>query len=187
MKYFILSILFLGLFSSCRNKTTSTIDNSSPKKEAKKKVLSPHESAMAMVGDAHVHIDYSSPGVRGRTIFGELIPFGKLWRAGANNATSIETNKDLIIESQILPAGKYGVFMIPNQEKWTLIFNTRWDVHGTDKYLEREDVLRIEAIPNGIEETQEHLKYSVEKISDSNGIISMAWDKTSVEIPFQVK
>jgi len=187
MKYFIFSILFLGLISSCKNKTTSTIDNSSPKNETKKKSLSPHETSMAMVGDAHVHIDYSSPGVRGRSIFGELIPFGKLWRAGANNATSVETNKDLIIKGQILLAGKYSVFIIPNQEKWTIIFNTRWDVHGTDKYLEKEDVLRIEIIPNAIEETQEHLKYSVERIDDSNGIISMAWHKTRVEVPFQVK
>lgn len=187
MKYLIFSILFLGLVSSCENKITSTSDNSTPKKETKKKPLSPHETAMAMVGGAHVHIDYSSPGVRGRTIFGELIPFGKLWRAGANNATSIETDKDLIINGQTLPVGKYGFFVIPNQDKWTLIFNTRWDVHGTDKYKEKEDVLKIEVIPTTLENTQEHLKYQVEKSDDTNGIISLAWEKTKVEIPFQVK
>ncbi|MFT4565068.1 MAG: hypothetical protein ACJA1A_002645 [Saprospiraceae bacterium] len=187
MKYFILSLLFLGLVSSCRNKTASTIDKSSPNKETAKKVLSPHESIMAMVGDAHVHIDYSSPGVRGRTIFGKLIPFGKLWRAGANSATSIEINKNLIINGELLLAGKYGVFIIPNQEKWTIIFNTRWDVHGTDKYLEKEDVLRVDVLPNVLEDTHEHLKYGVERIDDSNGLISIAWDKIGVNIPFQVE
>ena len=187
MKYLIFSILFLGLISSCENKTTSSNDNSTPKKETKKKPLSPHETAMSMVGDAHIHIDYSSPGARGRTIFGELIPFGKLWRAGANNATSIETNKDLLINGQTLSAGKYGFFVIPNEEKWTLIFNTRWDVHGTDKYMEKEDVLRIEVVPSTLEKIQEHLKYQVGKNDISNGIISMAWEKTKVEIPFQVK
>jgi len=187
MKYLIFPILFLGLISSCENKTTSTSDNSTPKKETKKKSLSPPETAMAMVGGAHVHIDYSSPGVRGRKIFGELIPFGKLWRAGANNATSIDTNKDLIINGQTLPAGKYGFFVIPNQGKWTLIFNTRWDVHGADKYKEKEDVLRMEVTPNTLENTQEHLKYQVVKSDDTNGVISLAWEKTKVEIPFQVE
>ncbi len=187
MKYLIFSILFLGLVSSCENKTTSTSDNSTPIKETKKKPLSPPETAMAMVGDAHVHIDYSSPGVRGRTIFGDLIPFGKLWRAGANDATSIETNKDIIINGQTLPTGKYGFFVIPNQEKWTLIFNTRWDAHGADKYKEKEDVLRIDVVANTLKYTQEHLKYQVIKSDDTNGIISLAWEKTKVEIPFQVK
>lgn len=187
MKYLIFSILILGLVSSCKNKTTSTSDNSTPKKETKKKPLSPHETTMAMIGDAHVHIDYSSPGVRGRSIFGDLIPFGELWRAGANSATSLDTNKDLIIDGQILPSGKYGFFIIPNQEKWTLIFNTRWDVHGTDKYDKKEDELRIDVIPNTKVENQEHLKYQVKKNDDSSGIVSMVWEKTKVEFPFQVK
>lgn len=187
MKYLFFSILFLGLIFSCQNKTTSSSNTTTPKKETKKKPLSPPETAMAMVGDAHVHIDYSSPGVRGRKVFGELIPFGKLWRAGANNATSIETNKDLIIDGQPLPAGKYGFFIIPNQEKWTLIFNTRWDVHGTDKYNQKEDVFRVEVVPNTLEKIQEHLQYQVEKSDNSNGTISMAWENTKVDIPFQVK
>lgn len=187
MKYLIFLILFPGLIFSCKNKTTSASDSSILKNEIKKKPLSPHETAMAMVGEAHVHINYSSPGVRGRTIFGELIPFGKLWRAGANDATSIETNKDLIINSKTLPKGKYGFFVIPNQDKWTLIFNTKWDVHGADKYYKKEDVLRTEVTPITLENIQEHLKYQVVKSDDSNGIISLAWEKTKVEIPFQVK
>ncbi len=187
MKYLIFSILLFGLTSSCKNNTSSPNDNTLPNNETKKKPLSPHETAMAMIGDAHVHIDYSSPGVRGRNIFGELIPFGKLWRAGAHNATSIETNMDLIIKGQILSAGKYGFFIIPNQEKWTLIFNTRWDVHGTDKYNEKEDVLRIEVLPSALEDSQEHLKYLVKKNDDSSGIVSLVWEKTKVEFPFQVR
>jgi hypothetical protein len=186
MKYLIVTILILSSIVSCKNKTSEP-DNKEPNKEIKKKSLSPHESAMAMIGDAHVHIDYSSPGVRGRKIFGELIPFGELWRAGANSATSLETNKDLIIDEKLLPAGKYAIFMIPNQENWTLIFNTRWDVHGTDKYQENEDVLRIEVIPSATSETQEHLKYNVEKVNDSSGIISMSWANSKVQFPFKLK
>ena len=187
MKYLIFSILFLGLVSSCENKTTSSSDNSTPKKETKKKPLSPHETSMAMVGDAHVHIDYSSPGVRGRTIFGDLIPFNELWRAGANNATWIETNKDLKVGGQSLPAGKYGIFTIPNKEKWTIVFNTRWEQHGTDKYREKEDVFRIDVTPTTLEKIQEHLEYKVIKSDAQSGIISLAWEKTKVEIPFKLK
>jgi len=187
MKYVIFYILFLGLASSCVNKTPPSNDDSNPNQEVKKKPLSPHETAMAMVGDAHVHIDYSSPGVRGRTIFGDLLPYGELWRAGAGDATSIETNKDLIIDGQTLEAGKYGIYMIPNQDRWTLIFNTTWDVHGTDKYKEQEDVLRINVVPKTLSNFQEHLKYRVDQIDGSSGIISMAWESSKVEIPFQIK
>merc|ERR1711974_492670 len=83
----------------------------------KKKPLSPHTSTMAMIGDAHIHIDYSSPGVRGRIIFGGLLPYNTVWQAGAHMATWIETNKDLTIDGKELKAGKYGFFVIPNQEE----------------------------------------------------------------------
>lgn len=182
MKYLIFSILFLGLISSCQNKATSNNSNSAPEKTSMKKPLSPPASSMAMIGGAHIHIDYSSPGVRGRTIFGDLIPFNEIWRAGANDATWIETNKDLEIDGQILPAGKYGIFVIPNKEKWTIIFNTRWEQHGTDKYREKEDVFRIEATATTLENLQEHLEYQVVESDEKSGTISLAWEKTKVEI-----
>ena len=183
----IFSILFLGLISSCQNNATQSNSNSEPKKAAKKKTLSPPASSMTMIGSAHVHIDYSSPGVRGRTIFGELIPYNKLWRAGANDATWIETNQDLEVGGQSLSAGKYGIFVIPNQDKWTVIFNTRWKQHGTDKYTEKEDVIRVDEVPTTLENLQEHLEYKVIKVDEQSGIISMAWEKTKVEIPFSLK
>ena len=102
------------------------------KESSKKKVLSPHTYAMAMVGDAHVHIDYSSPGVRGRIIFGGLLAYDEVWQSGAHRATWLETNKGLSIDGKTLKAGKYGVFTIPSKEEWTVIFNTNWDQHGKD-------------------------------------------------------
>ena len=175
MKYLLFSILFLGLISSCNNDA-----------KPKKKPLSPHATTMAMIGDAHIHIDYSSPGVRGRTIFGELIPYGKLWRAGANNATWIESNKDLMINNQSLPAGKYGIFVIPNQDKWTIKINKNWDQHGTDKYKDSEDVLTTDALPQVLDKIKEHLEYQVIKKDKQSGVISLAWEKTKVEIPFKI-
>ena len=187
MKYLIFSILILGLLATCQNNVTPSNADSVPEKVTKKKPLSPPQSSMAMIGNAHIHIDYSSPGVRGRTIFGDLIPFNELWRAGANDATWIETNKDLVVGGQSLPAGKYGIFVIPNDDNWTLIFNTRWKQHGTDKYSEKEDVLRVEVIPTTLENLQEHLEYLVIKSDEQSGIISLAWEKTKVELSFKIK
>lgn len=175
MKYLIFSLLLLGVIPNCEGQSNT-----------QKKPLSPHETTMGMIGSAHIHIDYSSPGVRGRTIFGALIPYGKLWRAGANNATWIESNKDLIINNQTLPAGKYGLFIIPNKDIWTIIINKNWNQHGTDKYKPEEDVLRIMVTPSGLDELQEHLEYQVKKTGEQTGVISLAWERTKVELPIKI-
>jgi hypothetical protein len=153
----------------------------------KKKVLSPHATAMAIVGDAHIHIDYSSPGVRDRIIFGGLLSYDMVWQAGAHNATWLETNQDLIIDGKTLPAGKYGFFTIPSKKEWTIIFNTNWDQHGKDEYDEKEDVLRFKVKSILSETTTEHLEYKVKKITDTQGSISLAWEKVLIDFNFIVK
>ena len=182
LKYLVFIILISG-FIACGSNSNSKRDKSIDT-TTKKKPLSPHETAMLMIGDAHIHIDYSSPGVRGRTIFGDLIPYGELWRAGANNATSIETSEDIRIDDQILPKGKYSIFIIPNEKEWTLIFNTRWDVHGTDKYDNSEDVFRITLSPLTLNKNQEHLKYKLTKNGMQEGSVELAWEKTQVKFHF---
>jgi hypothetical protein len=154
---------------------------------AEKKPLSPHASTMAMIGDAHIHVDYSSPGVRNRIIFGGLLPNDVVWQAGAQSATWVETNKDLSIAGKELQAGKYGFFVIPNEKEWTIIFNSNWDQHGKDEYEEKDDVLRFKVMPTVSEDVQEHLEYTVEKTSDTTGKISMSWEKVTIEFPFAVK
>jgi hypothetical protein len=153
----------------------------------KKKVLSPHATAMAIIGDAHIHIDYSSPGVRDRIIFGGLLSYDMVWQAGAHNATWLETNQDLIIDGKTLPAGKYGFFTIPSKKEWTIIFNTNWDQHGKDDYDEKEDVLRFKVKSILSETTTEHLEYKVKKKSDTEGSISLAWEKVLIDFNFTVK
>jgi hypothetical protein len=153
---------------------------------AEKKPLSPHASAMAMVGDAHIHFDYSSPGVRDRIVFGGLLSYNVVWQAGAHNATWMETNKDLSIAGKELKAGKYGFFVIPNKEEWTLIFNSNWDQHGKDEYDEKEDVLRFKVSPKISENIQEHLEYKVIKANDTSGTIKMSWEKVTIAFPFSV-
>ena len=142
---------------------------------------------MAMVGDAHIHIDYSSPGVRNRIIFGGLLTYDMVWQAGAHNATWIETNKDLIIQGKTVVAGKYGFFIIPSKDEWTLIFNTNWDQHGKDEYDAKEDVVRFKVKPIISENITEHLVYKVKKANNGEGSISLAWEKVSLDFNFSIK
>jgi hypothetical protein len=154
--------------------------------DSNKKVLSPHTSAMAMVGDAHVHIDYSSPSVRNRMVFGGLVGYNTVWQAGAHKATWIETNKALKINGKTLPAGKYGFFVIPGKEEWKVMFNSNWEQHGKDDYSEAQDVLVLNVKLNKLEEIQESLTYKVENKQNNKGVISLAWEKSQIEIPFVV-
>ena len=193
MKLRILFTLLLctTFFTSCKQdkKETKKIPEQSQTETISKqlkKSLSPHTSTMAMIGDAHIHIDYSSPGVRDRIIFGGLLVYDQVWQAGAHNATWVETNKDLTIEGKELKAGKYGFFVIPNEEEWTIIFNTNWNQHGKDEYDEKDDVLQFKVTPKISEEVQEHLEYKIVRTSDVSGIMSLSWEKVVVEFPFEV-
>jgi hypothetical protein len=152
----------------------------------KKKPLSPHTSTMAMIGDAHIHIDYSSPGVRGRIIFGGLVGYDNVWQAGAHMATWIETNKDLIINGEVLPKGKYGFFTIPSKEDWTIMINKNWNQHGKDDYDANDDVIRFKVTPSISDKITEHLEYKVNKISETEGSISLAWEKVTISFPFKI-
>jgi len=193
MKNLILFVAISLLFVSCKNEAKQTEKNEHENhalpekaKEPKKKVLSPHTSAMEMIGDAHIHIDYSSPGVRGRIIFGGLVGYDNVWQAGAHNATWIETNKDLIINGEVLPKGKYGFFTIPSKEDWTIMINKNWNQHGKDDYDENDDVIRFKVTPSISEEITEHLEYKVNKVSETEGHISLAWEKVTISFPFKI-
>ena len=191
----IIVVLSAILFTSCKQEVKESKKAVTPEVETvsktaepdKKKPLSPHTSAMAMIGDAHIHIDYSSPGVRNRIIFGGLLAYDQVWQAGAHMATWLETDKDLEIDGKELKAGKYGFFVIPNQKEWTVIFNRNWNQHGKDDYTENEDVLRFKVTPEISEEIKEHLEYKVEKTTENSGTISMSWEKVTIEFPFKVK
>ncbi|WP_142785852.1 DUF2911 domain-containing protein [Changchengzhania lutea] len=191
------SILFLCIMIlvSCKD-TKTKVQEQAPETETeqkgtisepeKKKPLSPHTSAMAIIGDAHIHIDYSSPGVRDRIIFGGLVGYNNVWQAGAHNATWIETNKELTISGKVLPAGKYGFFTVPSKDDWTIMINKNWNQHGKDEYDEKDDVIRFKVSPEISEDIQEYLEYKVTKTSDNSGTINMNWEKVNIEFPFTV-
>lgn len=138
---------------------------------------SPPAQDSAMVGDTKVVIDYSRPSVKGREIYGALVPYNEVWRAGANEATTFEVDKDVLIEGQPLPAGKYALFAIPGEEEWTIIFNKTANQWGAYEYDEAEDALRIQVEPQPAPEQTEMLTYTV----DENGEVSLLWADTEVE------
>jgi hypothetical protein len=193
MKTILRTLLIAMLVTSCLDKKTKNeehnhSENTNEQVESvKKEVLSPHTEVMAMIGDAHIHIDYSSPGVRDRIIFGGLVGYDNVWQAGAHRATWIETNKDLIVDGNILPAGKYGLFTIPSKEDWTIMINKNWDQHGKDDYDEKDDVVRFKVKPILSEDITEHLEYKVSKINEEEGSISLAWEKVSLKFNFKIK
>ncbi|MCF6278754.1 MAG: DUF2911 domain-containing protein [Flavobacteriaceae bacterium] len=197
MKYLkIVSVAVILLTFGCKSEIKEKTDSKTNHKEhqikktestKKKKSLSPHTSTMAMVGDAHIHIDYSSPGVRDRIIFGGLVGYNNVWQAGAHMATWIETNKDLQIDGKTLPAGKYGFFTIPSKGDWTIMINKNWEQHGKDEYDEKEDVLRFTVSQKLSENIQEHLEYKITKKNETEGAISLSWEKVTISFPFEVK
>lgn len=159
---------------------TMTISVNAFAQEAKKPA-SPPMTATGKIKDANITIAYSSPSVKGRTIWGDLVPYDKVWRAGANDATTFETSKDITVQGKKLPAGKYSFFLIPKQSgSWTAIFNKESKQWGAYKYEESKDVLRVDVKTKALKATQETLVYKV----NSNGF-TMDWDKISV--PVEIK
>ena len=148
--------------------------------------LSPKASVMQTVGFTDVTIDYSRPGVKGRTIWGALVPYNKVWRAGANEATTINFSTDVTIEGKSLPAGKYGFFTIPNKDSWTLIFNKVADQWGAFQYNEAEDALRVTVKPES-NNFQEWLAYTITKTGDKSAVVSLEWEKLKVPFKIEVK
>jgi len=182
----ILSLLIVACKDKKQNQSVDQHQNHKMEESTSnsKKTLSPHKYAMAMIGDAHIHIDYSAPSVRGRIIFGGLLAYGEVWQSGAHNATWIETNKDILINEILLKAGKYGFFTIPTKDKWTIILNKNWNQHGKDDYNVDDDVLRFDVTPEISEQITEQLTYQVEKLNNKEGIISLSWEKVSLSFPF---
>jgi hypothetical protein len=154
-------------------------------KEEKVRV-SPKASISQTVGFTDVTISYSRPGVKGRKIWGDLVPYDKVWRAGANEATKITFSTDVMIEGKRLSAGSYGFFAVPGKNEWTLIFNKVADQWGAFEYNEAQDVLRINVNPEKNSFT-EWLRYGITKTSDSAAVISLEWDKLKVPFKIEVK
>ena len=145
------------------------------------KSFSPEDQVKFEDGTLKIVVVYNRPSKKGRVIFGELVPFGKVWRTGANEATTFETSKDLIFGGKSLKAGKYSLWTVPGEQSWTIIFNSEY---GQANRNPAKDVVSIEASPVGIEKEFEQVTIAVEKNMGEEHELTFIWDKTLVALPF---
>ena len=138
--------------------------------------------AYAIVNGDSIKINYHSPGVRKRVIWGGLVPYDEVWVTGAHDATTIEFPRPVIINGKEIPAGKYAFFTIPGKKEWIIIINKNWKQHLATEYDEKEDMVRIKVKPMKNVNT-ERLQYFIRDNGNKKGTISVAWEKLKVSFP----
>lgn len=146
--------------------------------------VSQKATVMQTVGLTDITITYSRPGVKGRVIWGELVPYDQVWRTGANEATTIVFSDDVKINGQNLAAGTYSLHTIPGKDQWTIIFNSVAKQWGSYNYDKTKDALRVQAKPQSGPNI-EWLTFSFPEVSTSSATVEIAWEK--VRVPFQVE
>jgi Protein of unknown function (DUF2911) len=182
---------------------------------ASAQIVTPRPSQMASVmqriGVTDVTITYSRPGVKGRQIWGDppagwaatakgeatldnqnerpkgvpIVPYGHVWRTGANEATTIVITDDVLINGQKLAAGKYSLHTIPNKDEWTIVFNGTANQWGSFDYDPAKDTLRVKAKPQMLSESEEWLTYSFDPVGDDSAQVNIRWEK--INVPFTIK
>lgn len=148
---------------------------------------SARREARGAFGDATVTINYGSPGKRGRVIWNGLVSYDQVWVSGSHWATAVTFSEDVVINEVEVSAGMYGFFTFPGREEWTLIINKHYDQHLADEYDEADDMVRISVKPIDLDYEVQRLNYEVEKVSDTEGAISLSWDQVKVSMPFGIK
>jgi hypothetical protein len=147
--------------------------------------VQPRPSPLAVVSckykDTYLKIVYSQPHKRGREVFGKLVPFGQVWRLGANEATELTITREVFIDSQLLQAGTYAMFAIPEKDKWTIIFNSETGQWGSYNYNPAKDVLRIERATQILpgELVYEPFTIAIDQKNNKADIV-LTWDKTTI-------
>lgn len=142
-------------------------------------------AALGIIGKDSIRITYHSPGVRGRVIWGGLVPYEEVWVTGAHDATTLETGSPFIVGDKEIAAGKYAIFTIPGKKEWTVIINTKWQQHLATEYDAKEDVIRLQVKPQRHSHT-ERLQYFIEPGKGNTGKIAIAWEKLRIEIPVTI-
>ena len=179
-------MVIIVFISACSNNSSSEPvhqhDSTKTVKDNKKSI--PSEARLG-IDDTEIRIKYHSPAVRGRVIWGGLVPYDTVWVTGAHSATTFETGKDFKMGGKLIPAGKYALFTIPGKEEWIIILNKNWDQHLTDDYSETEDIVRIKAKPLSTNESTERLNYSIIEKDGQMAEIIISWEK--LRVPFAIE
>ncbi len=147
--------------------------------------LSPPQTVKQDFGLSYINLSYSRPSVKGRTIFGDLVPYGKVWRTGANDATIIEFGDAVIINGKRIPAGKYGLLTIPGKDQWIFIISKQLDVTNPANYKEEEDVLRIAAPVDNLDFSVETLTLYLGNLTPKSCELQLLWSHVAVKFAIQ--
>ncbi len=149
-------------------------------------VETPRSSPMASlsqdIGFGKVEIEYFRPSVKGRVIFGRLVPYGELWRTGANSSTKISFTEDVTLNGQAVPSGEYALFTIPGEEEWTIIIHKDTSFGGTGRYKEENDLLRFIAAPEETSDLVESFTIELSDVTDNSASLNLVWERTRVSI-----
>jgi Protein of unknown function (DUF2911) len=146
----------------------------------------PAQAAWDLGGGKSVTIDYASPRAKGRKIYGELVPFGQVWRTGANEATTLVTPVDLTIGGAAVPAGSYTIFAVPNKDKWTLIISKKTGEWGTDYPGQANDLARVDMKVSALPSPVENFTISFEK-SGGGANLNIDWETTRASVMISKK
>lgn len=166
----------------------SLLISAQEKVQIRNATASPASSLEQEVGSAKIKIAYSRPLARGRKIFGELVPFDKLWRTGASDCTVITTSEDIAFGNSILKAGSYSIFSIPSVNEWTIIVNTDTTLHGESGYDEKKDVMRFKVPTEKSPYFYETFTIDLNDInSKGEAYLKIFWENTMVKIPMKSK
>ena len=161
-------ILTLSVFAACQGKP------------------SPPASASCDLGGKSIKTNYSSPRMKGRKIYGELVPFGEVWRTGANEATTFVTSGDVVVGGKTVPAGSYTIFTVPAADKWTLIINKKTGEWGIPYKYESDELARVDMKVSKLPAPVENFKISYEK-SGSGCTLQIDWESTRASVDIKAK
>ena len=144
---------------------------------------SPTQTIKQDFGISSIELSYSRPGIKGRKVFGDLVPFGKVWRTGANNATTINFGSDVTIGTTTVPAGKYGLLTIPDKDNWTIIITKQLDVTSPAAYKQESDIARVTAKPMTMKDKMETFTMQFANVKPGTCDLHIMWENTAVELP----
>lgn len=175
-----LIFIFISGIISCALLTTSAVAQERDNSETRS---SPNASVSQTIGTTQVTITYGRPGIKGRNIFGDLVPFDEVWRTGANESTAITFSENVVIEGQEVEAGTYSLYTIPSENEWTIILNSKlsW---GT-QYDENQDVVRVKTKQEKGEKVEQFMIY-FEDVTDTSAKAVLHWDTTKVPFTIEV-
>ena len=167
-------LLALGIFcSAALFANAQTIKTPAP---------SPGQTIKQDFGISSIELNYSRPGMKGRKIFGDLVPYGKVWRTGANSATRIKFSDDVTIGNQTLKAGEYAIYTVPNEKEWEIIINKGSANWGTD-YKQEDDIFRIKVPSSKLDQPVETFTMQFANVKSNSADLQIIWEKTMVSVP----